>query len=313
MSKSSSEQTADFLLGLLPSLLPKPVDSVAKSAIDTFRGPLDSLLSQPRLKKELLEAAQNAESDFRAKAKEHLKSDELTQAVASFPLFDRELFQSTLQSLPEHLNEDFLASQLQTYIADDWKGKFTPAELREGMAIYLNCLRIQLLKVEGFADLVTRLATLRTDERSEQILAIVKELVGLVNQLLSLNHGEAQVSAPNQLPADINFFSGRKSEIKELEDVLLRKNSIVSIYSVWGMGGIGKSALAIHVATNLYLAGNFQDGVLWADLRMSSVDATLTNFIRAFGYTEDQVPQKQADKASFLRSILRGKKSIGFS
>ena len=78
------------------------------------------------------------------------------------------------------------------------------------------------------------------------------------------------------------------------------------------MGGIGKSALATHVATNLYLAGNFQDGVLWADLRMSSVDDTLTNFIRAFGYTEDQVPQKQADKASFLRSILRGKKALVF-
>ncbi|MBK9926722.1 MAG: tetratricopeptide repeat protein [Anaerolineales bacterium] len=310
MPKTSPEQVIDFLLGFLPSLLPKPVDSAAKSAIDSFRGPLDEVLKEPRIHRELLEAAQKAESEFRSQGHTHLKNDDLVQAVASFPLFDRTLFQSTLANLPNHLREEYLAKDLQSFIEDDWKGKFPPKELREGIALYLNCLRIELLKVEGFADIVIRLATLRTDQRVEQILEIVKELVKLVSQLMISRQTNVLDSHINLLPADISFFSGRKTEIKELEDILLKRNSIVSIYSVWGMGGIGKSALAIRVATKLHEAGHFQDGVLWVDMRASSVDETLSNFIRAFGYTEDQIPKSQTDKASYLRSIFRGKQVL---
>jgi len=184
MSKSSPEQVVDFLLNFLPSLLPKPVDSAAKSAIELFRGSLDGVLKEPRIQRELLEAAQKAEGEFRRQARIQLKNDDLSQAVASFPLFDRDLFQSTLADLPNHLREEYIAQDLQSLIDNDWKGKFTPKELREGVVLYLNCLRVELLKVEGFADVVTRLATLRTDQRTEQILAIVNELSQLVKLLV---------------------------------------------------------------------------------------------------------------------------------
>ena len=118
MAKDASEQVASFLLEFLPNLLPKPIDSTAKAAVSTFKDQLDALLAQPRLKRELLEAARQAELDFRAEARKQMKNDELVQAVASFPLFDNELFQSTLAKLPEHLNEDFLAHDLQNLIVD---------------------------------------------------------------------------------------------------------------------------------------------------------------------------------------------------
>lgn len=105
------------------------------------------------------------------------------------------VFQSALRSLPDHLHEDYLADHLKRYIADNWQGKFTPAELREGTALYLNCLRKRLLKVDGYADLVARLAILRTDERTEQILAIVKELLELVRDLIAKERAAQSVIA----------------------------------------------------------------------------------------------------------------------
>src|SRR5574341_1374781 len=177
MAESAPEYTADFLLEFLPDLLPKPIDSAAKAAVKTFKDQLDTLLAQPRLKRELLEAAQQAELNFRMEAQRHMKSDKLVQAVASLPLFDREMFQKSLASLPDHLNEDYLAKDLQDCIADDWKGEFSPDELREGVAVYLNCLRVQLLKVSGFAEVIARLVTLRIDTRTATIQAGVEELL----------------------------------------------------------------------------------------------------------------------------------------
>ncbi len=207
MSKSAAEHVSDFLIEFLPGLLPKPIDGAAKATVSTFKDQLDALLAQPRIQRELLEAARTAESNFRTEARQQMKSDELVQAVASFPLWDRGLFQSTLQSLPEHLNEDFLAHDLQKYIADDWKGKFTPAELREGIAIYLNCLRVQLLKVDGFADLVTQLATLRIDKRTVAIQTGVEEL-------LRRSEKQTQNTARIQVVIEGNFrgFTATKRE-----------------------------------------------------------------------------------------------------
>jgi len=242
MAKSIPEYVTDFLLELLPGLLPKPADSVAKSAVATFKDKLDSLLKQPRLRRELLEAARIAEGDFRIRARQELGNDELTQRVASLPLYDRELFQRSLQSLPEHLNEDILAGHLQRYISDDWKGDFTPEELRKGTAIYLNCLKMQLLKVEGFGDLIARLEVLRTGERTEQILVIVKELLELVRQL---NVKESVVAALFTIPQPVQDFTGRTDELEKLK-ASFQAGALITGLS--GGGGVGKTELAKKLA-----------------------------------------------------------------
>jgi hypothetical protein len=84
MPKSPSENVADFLLALVPDLLPKPIDSVAKAAVSTFKDQLEALLAEPRLKRELLDAARQAELNFRTEAPKHLKNADLVEAVASF-------------------------------------------------------------------------------------------------------------------------------------------------------------------------------------------------------------------------------------
>ena len=56
--------------------------------------------------------------------------------------------------------------------------------------------------------------------------------------------------------------------------------SIVAICSLWGMGGVGKSALAIHVATQMHQEGYFS-GMLFANLGEITVDEALVDFIQA--------------------------------
>jgi tetratricopeptide (TPR) repeat protein len=310
MPKSSAEQVAEFLLEFLPSLLPKPADSAARAVVGTFGEQLNSLLKQPRLKRELLEAAQGAETDFRAKAKEQLGNDELTQAVASFPLFDRELFQAALQSLPSNLNEEILADRLKSYIADDWKGKFTPAELRQGAAIYLNCLRVRLLRVEGYADLVTRLAALRTDERTEQMLAMVKELLQLVNALLEkMTVPPGAVTTLFTIPPPVADFTGREKELAELKAAFARGAVITGVS---GGGGIGKTELARRLAQEL--AGDFPAARLSMDLlgtseRPLTPDEAMRRLLEPF-YPNQKLPDEPEQLAGLYRQTFATRKSL---
>ncbi|HXF86288.1 MAG TPA: tetratricopeptide repeat protein [Anaerolineales bacterium] len=310
MPKAPAEHVAEFLLEFLPGLLPKPADSLVESAIGTFKDTLGDYLKQPRVKRQLLEAAQGAESDFRAKAKEKLGNDELTQAVASFPLFDRELFQSTLRSLPDHLHEDYLADHLKRYIADDWKGKFTPAELREAAALYLNCLRVRLLKVDGYAELITRLAVLRTDERTEQILAIVQELLELVRALIAKGQvPQSVISSLVTIPPPVSDFIGREDELAQLK-ASFERGALIS--GVTGGGGIGKTELARKLAQEL--AVDYPDARMEINLRgadpapLTSEDA-MRRLLEPF-YPNQKLPDDFAELRGLYKQTFAQNKSL---
>jgi tetratricopeptide (TPR) repeat protein len=308
--KSAPEYVAEFLREFLPDLLPKPFDSAAKAAVKTFEDQLDALLSQPRLNRELLNAAQQAELNFRFQAPKQLNNADLVEAVASFPLFDRELFQRTLQGLPEHLSEDFLARDLESLISDDWKGKFTPAELREGMAIYLNCLRVQLIGVEGFADLVTRLAVLRTDTRAEQILTIVTELRGQVKSLLERLTMQQQIAAAlPTIPAPVRDFTGREDELEKLKAEFSRGAVITGVS---GGGGMGKTELARRLAQDL--AHDYPDARMEINLQ-GTLDTALTSEEAMRRLLEPLYPnQKLPDDETGLKDLYQrtfaGKKAL---
>jgi tetratricopeptide (TPR) repeat protein len=304
MPKSPAEHVAEFLLDFLPGLLPKPADSVVQSAIVTFKETLGEFLKQPRVRRQLLEAAQGAESDFRARAREKFPNDEIIQAVASLPLFDRELFQAALRSLPERLHEDYLADHLKRYIADDWQGKFTPAELREAAALYLNCLRVRLLKVDGYADLVARLAILRTDERTEEIPAIrrdVQELLELVRALIAKGQAAQTVLASLfTIPPPVADFTGRVKELETLKTSF--KNGAV-ITGLSGGGGVGKTELARKLAQEL--ADDYPAARLEIDLRGAS-ENPLTPEDAMRRLLEPFYPnQKLPDDPNQLRGLYR--------
>jgi DNA-binding SARP family transcriptional activator len=118
-------------------------------------------------------------------------------------------------------------------------------------------------------------------------------------------------ATPRQLPADIATFTGRGEELKRL-GVLLDAHDEpagpVVISAIDGMGGIGKSALAIHTAHQL--ADRFPDGQLYLDLQGSTPGLAplepleaLGRMLRALGLGPDAIPRELDEAAGRFRSL----------
>ncbi|WP_285663514.1 ATP-binding protein [Actinorhabdospora filicis] len=65
----------------------------------------------------------------------------------------------------------------------------------------------------------------------------------------------------NDLPADLADFTGRSLELAMVKKTLATGSSV----SIDGMGGVGKTSLAVHAAHSV--AGDYPDGGLYLDLR----------------------------------------------
>ncbi len=72
------------------------------------------------------------------------------------------------------------------------------------------------------------------------------------------------LSLHRALPADLPDFTGREDQIAQLE-TLLRRREGAAISAIGGMGGVGKTALAIQVAHRV--KGDFPDGQVLVNLR----------------------------------------------
>ncbi|MFF4622581.1 AfsR/SARP family transcriptional regulator [Nonomuraea jabiensis] len=128
-----------------------------------------------------------------------------------------------------------------------------------------------------------------------------------------------QLPRPAQLPAAVNDFTGRKEVAVRLRTLLSAQSSAqssaegVPVVAVSGIGGVGKTALAVHVA---HLAEDlFPDGQLYADLRGYTDEATvpesaLGGFLRALGIPPDIVPDGLPERAALYRSILADRRIL---
>ena len=116
--------------------------------------------------------------------------------------------------------------------------------------------------------------------------------------------------SPHRLPPDIADFTGRIGYIQEIE-ALLQQGKIVAMN---GMGGVGKSALATHVAHQL--TPQFPDAQLYVDLRGQSEfslepQQVLIQFLQALtGRDESQLPTDLDGLAGLYRSVLSNQKAL---
>lgn len=122
-----------------------------------------------------------------------------------------------------------------------------------------------------------------------------------------------------QIPPDIADFTGRETVASELvaklEGVEAR-TSPVPVVAVSGKGGIGKTALAIHVA---HRAGpSFPDGRLYVDLRGYNPDRmqrvtpadALAGFLRDLGVDGAHIPTDLHERARLFRTRLANKRYL---
>ncbi|MFJ7907297.1 AfsR/SARP family transcriptional regulator [Kitasatospora sp. NPDC096204] len=111
---------------------------------------------------------------------------------------------------------------------------------------------------------------------------------------------------PTQVPADLADFTGREAQTEALRAVLLAPRT-VPVAVVAGLGGVGKTALAVHVAHGL--AADFPDGQLYLDLhgadgRPTRPEEVLGVFLRSLGVPADALASGLAERSAQFRSLL---------
>jgi tetratricopeptide (TPR) repeat protein len=134
---------------------------------------------------------------------------------------------------------------------------------------------------------------------------------------------------PRQLPGDTAHFVGRSAELAILSSLLDGDADAGSpaaptattppgppaVLSISGMGGIGKTALALRWAREH--AAEHPDGQLWVNLRgydpaadPVSPDTALHGFLTALGVAPSTVPDGLDARAGLYRSLLTGRRVL---
>ncbi|KOG67983.1 transcriptional regulator, partial [Streptomyces antibioticus] len=119
-----------------------------------------------------------------------------------------------------------------------------------------------------------------------------------------------QTPRPAQLPAPPAHFTGRADVCRELHRALTEPPAPApAVAVISGMAGVGKSALALHVAHEL--RERFTDGQLYVNLHgatpgMTPLTATqaLAALLRDLGAEPRNIPEHPDAAAALLRSLL---------
>ncbi|MFI5685378.1 hypothetical protein [Streptomyces sp. NPDC051636] len=125
-------------------------------------------------------------------------------------------------------------------------------------------------------------------------------------------HAPAASRALQSLPAQVRGFVGRHGELRTLLDVLDPAASFqgpVLISAVAGLGGVGKTALALRAAHAARQAGLFPAGVIFLDLHgyddvPVASEQALEQLLTALGVAPDHVPTSADARAGLYRSVL---------
>lgn len=124
----------------------------------------------------------------------------------------------------------------------------------------------------------------------------------------------ALTTTPAQLPPDIPDFSGRTKLVEEIVDALHRSpGQAVAICALAGIGGVGKTTLAVHCAHEV--RGSFPDGQLYLDLRGAGTNpvdpaAALAEFLEVLGVPPAQLPDTVERRTALYRSLLADRRVL---
>ncbi|MGW4901376.1 AfsR/SARP family transcriptional regulator [Streptomyces albidoflavus] len=122
------------------------------------------------------------------------------------------------------------------------------------------------------------------------------------------------------LPPPLPDFTGRSTELSQLlthvTEADMNDKGSTRVVAVDGMGGSGKTSLAVRAAHQL--ASHFPDGQFYIDLRGHtpgeqppvSPDAALDHLLRSFGVSDDHVPSGADARARLWRATVTGRKVL---
>ena len=188
-------------------------------------------------------------------------------------------------------------------------------------ALTLTDTRLQHLR----RDLQAGKITLATGERAVALGQSATDaliVTGDGNVVLTFKGADAatirQVLMPllplHQLPRDLDDFTGREDEIRHLLALLGEGGGerAAAISAIGGMGGVGKSALAVHVTHRL--TGCYPDAQIVVDMRgvserpLTPIEA-MAHIIRAF-HPVASLPDDLDQVAALYRTTLAGRRAL---
>ncbi|GAA0228179.1 AfsR/SARP family transcriptional regulator [Cryptosporangium japonicum] len=155
---------------------------------------------------------------------------------------------------------------------------------------------------------------LRTRLRRELGIEPGPELQRLHQRLLQGDEAVVRAATPpvrpDQTPPGIRDFTGRHAEIERLRRVLTEDG--VALAGITGLGGAGKSTLAVHVA-HLF-ADHFPDGRVHLDLRARTgqpmgVHEALGSLLRTVR-PDVAVPDTVAERSALWRTVASGRRML---
>ncbi|MFF4319172.1 BTAD domain-containing putative transcriptional regulator [Streptomyces sp. NPDC001568] len=122
----------------------------------------------------------------------------------------------------------------------------------------------------------------------------------------------ALTSSALGLPPDPADLVGRDAEVARLRQVL-EGGSVAALGAISGMGGVGKTALAVRVAHEA--ASRFPDGVFFVDLcgmdaRPADPHEVLGDLLRALGVTPAQLPADTAERVALHHALLADRRVL---
>jgi tetratricopeptide (TPR) repeat protein len=142
----------------------------------------------------------------------------------------------------------------------------------------------------------------------DSLAQLEDQVAGSLMTLLAQRFKLAVARPPFQAPPDLATFVGRDAHIQTLTAQLAQGGGAHLIHGLFGIGGLGKSALAIHLAHRL--RDHFEGGVLWADLPTRRPADQLAEWGRAYGEEGLSRIEDMRERALALRRILQGRRVL---
>lgn len=205
---------------------------------------------------------------------------------------------------------------------------YTPGQLEKLSGVpkptIVNWMEGRVKRPRVLADLVRLTAVLHlTEKDASQLLQsaghptiaeLRRDLHQMPDETLTklLDHWEQKPQikeespAPFQAMAHLPYFVGRGEVLAQLKATLLAGEH-ATLYSIQGMGGVGKTALAAHLAYQLRLT--FPDGVLWARVDTSDTMSILSTFASAYGLDVRQYGDV-GSRSRIVRELLAHKRAF---